>query len=233
MMPGHQKAGARSVVPPFSPVLLLGLALKPVGPTLVQPVFDAMLRLVRRRHPDILERMAPFAHSAVCIDPVDLPFLLLLEPDPAAPRLTVRREIDPSEVAATVRGPLRTLIALAEGKVDGDALFFSRQLVVEGDTEVVVALRNAIDGAGIDLVEDIASWFGPLSRTAGLALRAAFDLMDKIEDNAETLRQALISPAVRDVDAQAARLSELEAEIKALRKTARATGRGAVRGQPA
>jgi predicted lipid carrier protein YhbT len=36
---------------------------------------------------------------------------------------------------------------LLEGKLDGDALFFSRDLVVDGDTEAVVMLRNIIDGA--------------------------------------------------------------------------------------
>ena len=145
MRQGHLRAGLRQAAPPFSPVLLLGLALKArLRPSLLQPVFDAMLRVVRRRHPDILERMEHYADAVVCIDPTDLPFMLLLEPNPAEPRLTVRRDVDPAEVSATVRGPLETLIALAEGRVDGDALFFSRQLLVDGDTEVVVALRNAI-----------------------------------------------------------------------------------------
>ncbi|MBI5166006.1 MAG: SCP2 sterol-binding domain-containing protein, partial [Magnetospirillum sp.] len=138
------REGLSRPLPPFTPVLLLGLALKPVRPSLLQPAFDAMLRVVRRRHPDILDRLSAYADAVVCIDPTDLPFVLLLEPNPEDPRLTVRRAVDPGEVSATVRGPLETLIALAEGRVDGDALFFTRQLVVEGDTEVVVALRNAV-----------------------------------------------------------------------------------------
>ena len=166
MQEGQTRPAAKPVTPPFSPVLLLGMALRPVRPALLQPVFDAMLRVIRGRHPDILERMEPFAESVVCIDPVDLPFMILFEPHPADPRLVVRRAVDPAEVSATIRGPLETLIALAEGKVDGDALFFSRQLLIEGDTEVVVALRNAIDGAGIDLVEDLTSAMGPFARPA-------------------------------------------------------------------
>lgn len=221
MMEGQSRPGAKPMTPPFTPVLLLGLALKPVRPAVLQPLFDAMLRVVRRRHPDILERMEPFADKVVCIDPVDLPFALLLEPNPAEPRLTVRRFVDADEVHATIRGPLETLVALSEGKVDGDALFFSRQLVIEGDTEVVVALRNAIDGAGIDLVEDLTSVFGPLARPARRVAETALEAAGHLRSGVETLRQALIAPAVQNAAARDARLAEMEAEIKSLRKATR------------
>lgn len=220
-MDAQSRPGAKPMIPPFSPVLLLGMALRPVRPALLQPVFDAMLKVVRKRHPDILERMEPYAGCAVCIDPVDLPFVIVLEPNPADPHLTVRKDVDPAEIAATIRGPLETLIALAEGKVDGDALFFSRQLLIEGDTEVVVALRNAIDGAGIDLVEDLTSVLGPFARPARRVAGAALEAVHRVRSNVETLRQALIAPAVKDRELQSARISELEAEIKQLRKASR------------
>lgn len=221
MMEAPFRPGTKAMTPPFSPVLLLGLALKPLRPAVLQPVFDAMLRVVKKRHPDILERMEPFQDKVVCIDPVDLPFVLLLEPNTAEPRLTVRRAVDPDESHATIRGPLETLIALAEGKVDGDALFFSRQLVIEGDTEVVVALRNAIDGAGIDLVADLTSVLGPFANPARRVADATLEAVSHLRDNVETLRQALIAPAVQGAAARDARLAELEAEVKALRKANR------------
>lgn len=225
MQEGPTRQAGRPMTPPFSPVLLLGMALRPVRPSVLQPVFDAMLRIVRNRHPDILERMEPFAESVVCIDPVDLPFVILFDPHPAAPRLTVARAADTGEVSATIRGPLETLIALAEGKVDGDALFFSRQLVIEGDTEVVVALRNAIDGAGIDLVHDLTSAMGPFASPARRVAGAALGLVASVRANVETLRQAVIAPALRDREIQSARLAELEAEVRQLRKAARTQDR--------
>ncbi|MBR9971396.1 ubiquinone anaerobic biosynthesis accessory factor UbiT [Magnetospirillum sulfuroxidans] len=221
MMEGQFRPGHRPMTPPFSPVLLLGLALKPLRPALLQPLFDAMLKLVRNRHPDILERMEAYGDRIVCIDPVDLPFALLLEPNPAEPRLTVRRFVDADEVHATIRGPLETLIALAEGKVDGDALFFSRQLQVEGDTEVVVALRNAIDGAGIDLIADLASALGPLATPAQRAASSVLETLSALRGGVETMRQSLIAPAMQNAAARDARLAELEAEVKALRKASR------------
>jgi predicted lipid carrier protein YhbT len=53
---------------------------------------------------------------------------------------------------------------LVHGAYDGDALFFSRDLVVEGDTGAALALRNAVDDAGLDLSQEIASVTGPLAR---------------------------------------------------------------------
>ena len=224
MRPGQARTALRQAPPPFSPVLLLGLALKPVRPQVLQPIFDAMLGMIRRRHPDILERMADYADKPVCIDPTDLPFVILLDPNPETPSLTVRREIDPDEVAATIHGPLDMLISLAEGKVDGDALFFSRRLVIEGDTEVVVALRNAIDGAGIDLIEDISLQLGPLGRPFRGLAGAAIGLIDRMRDDFEMLRASLIAPAIKDVNAQSARIAALEGEVKQLRKAARRGG---------
>lgn len=223
MPQGHLQAVA-PVTPPFSPVLLLGMALRSLRPTALQPLFDAMLRVVRRRHPDILERMADYGDKAVCIDPVDLPFVILLEPNPEDPRLTVRRSVEPGEAAATIHGPLELLIALAEGKVDGDALFFSRRLVIEGDTEVVVALRNAIDGAGIDLIDDISRELGPLARPFRGFASAAAGLIGRMRDDFETLRAAIIAPAVKDNANQGARIAQLESELKQLRKAARRGG---------
>ena len=44
----------------------------------------------------------------------------------------------------------------------GDAVFFSRALKVEGDMNVVVALRNALDSEDIDLKADVLRALGPL-----------------------------------------------------------------------
>jgi len=50
------------------------------------------------------------------------------------------------------------------GTWDGDALFFSRDLMIEGDTSAALALRNAIDDAELDLSVEIAGLGGPFAR---------------------------------------------------------------------
>jgi len=47
----------------------------------------------------------------------------------------------------TVRANLSDYLALALRLEDPDTLFFSRRLVIEGDTELGLALKNALDAA--------------------------------------------------------------------------------------
>ena len=63
-----------------------------------------------------------------------------------------------------IAGQLSALLGLVHGAVDGDALFFSRDLVIEGDTEAALALRNAVDDAELDLSEEIARLAPPWRR---------------------------------------------------------------------
>lgn len=47
----------------------------------------------------------------------------------------------------TVKAGLQDYLALARGREDPDSLFFARRLVLEGDTALGVALKNALDAA--------------------------------------------------------------------------------------
>ncbi|GGE54708.1 hypothetical protein GCM10011533_03960 [Streptosporangium jomthongense] len=46
---------------------------------------------------------------------------------------------------ATIRGSLSAFKTLSERKQDPDQLFFQRRLVIEGDTELGLALKNLLD----------------------------------------------------------------------------------------
>ena len=48
----------------------------------------------------------------------------------------------------TVRASLSDYLALALRRADPDTLFFSRRLVLEGDTALGLAIKNALDAAG-------------------------------------------------------------------------------------
>lgn len=45
----------------------------------------------------------------------------------------------------TIRAKIEDYVALALRREDPDSLFFSRRIVVEGDTETGLALKNALD----------------------------------------------------------------------------------------
>jgi predicted lipid carrier protein YhbT len=60
---------------------------------------------------------------------------------------------------------------MVDGAFDGDALFFSRSLQVEGDMEALLALRNAVDDACIDLRRIALSPLGPAADPLDRAFR--------------------------------------------------------------
>lgn len=201
-----------TVDPPFSPVLIAGLAAAPLPIFVVQSVVTTLMRFFIRRYPGIWDRMQPYSHAVIGIDPVDLPFSLTLAFDQKGPTLSVARNLPPSDaLTAIIRGSLDILLALAEGRMDGDTVFFSRKLAIEGDTEVILALRNAIDDADIDLARDIDTVLGPLSPRLRPVRRGFGRVIGHISTEINRLHQALVGPIVRDLERQTARIAVLEA----------------------
>ncbi len=116
---------------------------------------SSLLRRIARRKPSILSRLGPHEGSRFLIDLRDSPLLLLIEPAPR--RITAHlRRAAPSHDAA-IRGRLSAFLAMLHGAEDGDALFFSGDLEIAGDTAAVLALRNALDDAELDLTEELAA----------------------------------------------------------------------------
>jgi predicted lipid carrier protein YhbT len=142
----------------FRPRLMASLHAVPLP--LAQGVSAFLLRQILERHPGLFDRLGAFKESRFAFVPTDLPFSFLV--DPARKTIKAFRKRHPITADATVEGPLTLLLALAEGRVDGDAVFFSRRLTVTGDMESVLALRNALDDCDIDITEIIAKAAGPL-----------------------------------------------------------------------
>ena len=151
---------------------LLARALQPLPPLPLGLALTALSRRLSARHPGMLRRLGAYADRAVLIDPTDLPFVLRMEPS-AGPRVTAHRRRRAPEAAARIAGPLSALTGMLHGRYDGDALFFSRDLVIEGDTEAVLALRNALDDAELDLAEELAALAGPFGAAVRQGLRLA------------------------------------------------------------
>lgn len=126
----------------------------------MQPLLQRIVLHVIRQHPELFARIGVHKKKMFLIDPLNLPFVFLLQPDPVRPRLRARRRDYPVAPDARIAGTFLTLLDLVDGRLDGDALFFSRDLVVEGDTEAVVCLRNALDDLDGSIADDIAACFG-------------------------------------------------------------------------
>lgn len=147
-----------------------GVLLRPVPLALLQPVFSRIASHVAQSRPELFARLGAHAGKRFLIDPVDLPFVLVLTPRAERPLLTVYRRHARPPSDAGIAGTLSNLLEMIDGSVDGDALFFSRALRVTGDTEAVVALRNALDDVEGSALESVVGSFGPLTQPATLAL---------------------------------------------------------------
>ena len=165
-------------IPKFPAALALGLWFAPLTPARFAAA--AFMASFARRRPRLFQRLGAHATKTVLIDPTDLPIVFALTPDPRRPRLGIERRGFAVKHDARIAGPLAALIGLVHGVYDGDALFFSRDLVIEGDIEAVLALRNAIDNEEIDLAEEAAGMFGPLAMFVAPALREASSVLSRL-----------------------------------------------------
>ena len=200
--------------PPFTPWLLAGLPLPRSAARLLQGPISLAFTAVRRRHPDFARILDRFGDATVAIAPLDLPLVFVLRANGS--NLQVLHQDDAPAADATIRAAMDTLLALAEGNIDGDAAFFARRLTIEGDTEIVLRLRNAMDGAGINVIADLASACGPLAGVVRRGLEQAIHIHSRLSRDLLRLRDALIAPALGAVDAQAGRLAEMELRLAAL-----------------
>ena len=146
----------------------LVLAAAPLA--VIQPILGHIAAHVARNRPELFARLGPHARKRFLIDPTDLPLVLVLSPDNNRSQLRAYRRYEKPAHDAVIAGKFFILLDMIDGTLDGDALFFTRDLRVSGDTEAVVALRNALDDFEGSALDSVVASFGPLSGPAGMAL---------------------------------------------------------------
>jgi len=128
--------------------------------SVTQRVVGTVFAQVMKQHARLFDRLGDYANKQFGFTPSDLNLSFVIQP--ARRVIRVYRGKAP-KVDAGVSGPLVTLLALLEGRIDGDAVFFSRELELTGDMEAVLALRNALDDSGFDLPRDLSPVAGPFA----------------------------------------------------------------------
>lgn len=141
------------------PRLLARLPLPPLAAPALGVMLTRLLRRIAARQPGILSRLGPYQSARFLIDVQDGPVLLLMEP--GARRIAALPRRSPPAHDAAIRGRMAAFLAMLHGTEDGDALFFSGELEISGDTSAVLALRNALDDAELDLTAELAALARP------------------------------------------------------------------------
>ena len=156
------------------PQILRRLPPPPLAPRMMGLALSALLRRIAAQKPSFLSRLGPYEGTRFLIDVTDGPVLLMMEPK--ARRITVHRRGAAPAHDAAITGRLAAFLAMLHGIEDGDALFFSGALEITGDTSAVLALRNALDDAELDLTSELA---GLIGRPFGPWLRRASTLAEQ------------------------------------------------------
>ena len=154
-------------VPMALPRLLLSAM--PLFP--LQLLLDRAVRNVAQRYPELFARLGTDADKRFIIDAAELPFVLMLQPGPPARLEAHRRERVPRNDAC-ISGTFLNLFDMVNGTLDGDALFFTRDLRISGDVQAVVRLRNALDDLDGSVIDTALDALGPLAGPARLGLSA-------------------------------------------------------------
>lgn len=158
---------------------ILRLAFAPLPIPVINAVLARLVRSIAADRPEIFNRLEGHHHKRFLIDPANLPFILFLRPDPRAPELKACRRHRAPDAESRIAGSFLTLLGMIDGRYDGDALFFTRDLRVEGDTEAVVSLRNALDDVDGSIADDVAAFFG---RPGGRFLKIARKVSARLHD---------------------------------------------------
>ncbi len=177
----------------LSPLMLAGMVLKPlpVGP--LNMLLHHMAKKLGANHPAILERLQPLVGTEFLICPIDLPHDIRLRLEDGQVSCQIEDEFL-GTANVKISGPLLSLIDMLDGKIDGDALFFSRSLTVEGDTEALLTLRNAMDSDEIDIRAEILEPLGLLKKPAESLLTLGGHLYQNLSRHMDQINQAITSP---------------------------------------
>ncbi len=163
------------------------------GTLLVLTLLPHQLFEIRIGAPD--ESLAAYAGKRVAVVPRELPVALWIEVDPEG-RFRARPSAGPEPRAdAVVRGPILSLVDLMEGRADGDALFFARGIEVEGDSGLVVALRNSLERTPCTLSDFLPHPPPPLKPAAEAALLLSARVLRETAALCEMLARDLFAPA--------------------------------------
>lgn len=172
----------------------------------------ALLAAIGRNHPGLFRVLAEQQRARILVEATDAGRRFLLSYGGGPPSLKLADENAEERADAELKGAFAALLALLEGRSDGDALFFTRELTVAGDMAAVVTLRNVLDRETISVLDDAASLLGPLhyiGRAAAL----------RLERRATRLRDALApaSTAGDDTARLAAEAADLRSQMETLR----------------
>jgi len=96
-----------------------------------------------------------------------------------------------------------------EGRIDSDALFFTREIGITGDTSAVLGLRNTLDREDFSLLDEATSLLGPFQRLGRRVVMRWEGRAERLRDRLQGMHKSS-APAERPAADDAALRAEIE-----------------------
>ncbi|WP_218044802.1 ubiquinone anaerobic biosynthesis accessory factor UbiT [Kiloniella majae] len=228
-----------SRVLPFTPMLFAGFMMRPVPAFSLKPIVKHVLARMKKLYPEIFSRLAVLGNTSFLIDPTDLPYCFCLSVKEGETHIDIwDDDSDRSGFHAAISGPMLNLIKLLEGRVDGDALFFSRTLNVEGDTEAVLTLRNAVDSADVALADVVGVPVPFMKPGFDKLFSKVGSLFGNLEKDFVTVQRSVLHPIARhmgevdkELDRSADRMRKIDKELVRIKTSLKKSQQSVERGR--
>lgn len=141
----------QAVIPSFSPELLLRPVMRLLPDMIVRSAITQRLCGFHRDYPGIAARLSDIQGAVFEINVIEFPYPIYLGIGSGG-EIQIRYGAHEDKPDVRVSGTLHGFVRMLDGTDDGDALFFSRSLRIEGDTEALLTLRNAMDSENVDFL---------------------------------------------------------------------------------
>ncbi|WP_417659223.1 ubiquinone anaerobic biosynthesis accessory factor UbiT [Pseudidiomarina sp.] len=113
---------------------------KPISEQILSSMLNHVLEPELRAHKlDFLQQ------QWVRIEVPDLDLMFSVTVVNGASRARLRASMQPQPASVTMRGNCASLLLMVSGQVDPDTLFFRRKLLIKGDTELGLEVKNLLD----------------------------------------------------------------------------------------
>ncbi|NQY43579.1 MAG: SCP2 sterol-binding domain-containing protein [Legionellales bacterium] len=205
---------------PFSIVSLMSSLTSPLIPRpLIQKTIDILTNSFVEMHPNVIQRMAEFSPAIMILDPIDLPFSFLTEFTKNDLKIII---VDDDKYMGNditkISAPIGFFLNMLEGEKDGDALFFSRQLTVEGDTTIIVALRNILEAESVNINQDIDEKFSSFGKIIHFVKNLVSFIVIKSDQNLDQIKKSIVGDLQAQTNLHNSKIKDMEAKLKTLEK---------------
>ncbi len=196
--------------------MLSGIASRFVPQGFLEFALAKTSRKIAFNHPGILTRLEPIYGKTFEFEPLEFPRLIRVRFFAENVEIKWIKKTETNSPDVKICGTFLALLSLLEGTEDGDSLFFSRQITVEGDTEALLTLRNALDSEDIELLEELFD--GPLSKPAKVIAETGSIFHQQLSTDMEKVNRAMVKPIVSALKSQGREIETIYNELTHFKK---------------